>query len=431
MAFMALRSRRILPTISTLVNNHFAVSSFARLPEPPLNSTTSPVVQFQSRLFRSSPISMLCSTSPVNEEKVEEKINPNDIIFAGCDYNHWLITIDFPKDPKPTAEEMVETYVQTCAKGLNISEEEAKKRIYACSTTTYKGFQAVMTEEESEQFRALPNVIFILPDSYIDHVKKEYGGDKYLNGTIIPRPLPPQQNRFQGQTDRNMGRGRDDRSYRPPRSYAQQNRGNYPPQGGMHNSRSDAPARGSERTTEDKKQLAATSAAISDPKQKTNNELKNYTQLQPNQSPGTRQCPQTHDSAVKSPAAKPKRHNHQSDQQRHHRHRPNHPSKHNRPHHIHQTTVSIHPLPQNSNTKLQLQHPCQALQQPLPDPQIHEEKAKLSPRGQLEGEDKWRKRGNKNRCGETDKEGGGEKERGDRGKVNQAVDGWQRREIKS
>ncbi|CAM8889201.1 unnamed protein product [Rhodiola kirilowii] len=234
MAFMALRSRRILPTISTLVNNHFA---------PPLNSTTSPVVQFQSRLFRSSPISMLCSTSPVNEEKVEEKINPNDIIFAGCDYNHWLITIDFPKDPKPTAEEMVETYVQTCAKGLNISEEEAKKRIYACSTTTYKGFQAVMTEEESEQFRALPNVIFILPDSYIDHVKKEYGGDKYVNGTIIPRPPPPQQNRFQGQTDRNMGRGRDDRSYRPPRSYAQQNRRNYPPQGGVQNSGPDAPAR--------------------------------------------------------------------------------------------------------------------------------------------------------------------------------------------
>lgn len=33
------------------------------------------------------------------------------------------------------------------------SLEEAKKRIYACSTTTYQGFQAVMTEAESEQFR--------------------------------------------------------------------------------------------------------------------------------------------------------------------------------------------------------------------------------------------------------------------------------------
>lgn len=33
------------------------------------------------------------------------------------------------------------------------SVEEAKKKMYACSTTTYQGFQAVMTEEESEKFR--------------------------------------------------------------------------------------------------------------------------------------------------------------------------------------------------------------------------------------------------------------------------------------
>jgi hypothetical protein len=30
--------------------------------------------------------------------------------------------------------------------------EEAKKRMYALSTTTYTGFQAVMTEEMSEKF---------------------------------------------------------------------------------------------------------------------------------------------------------------------------------------------------------------------------------------------------------------------------------------
>ncbi|CAM8911948.1 unnamed protein product [Rhodiola kirilowii] len=192
MAFMALRCRRILPTISTLVNNHLALSSVAsisRLPEP-LNSTTSPFVQFQSRLFRSSPISMLCSTSLANVEKV--------------DYNHWLITIDFPKDPKPTADEMVEAYVQTCAKGLNISVEEAKKKIYACSTTTYQGFQAVMTETESEKFEGLPGVVFVLPDSYIDPVNKECGGDEYINGTIIPRLSPIQYNR--GRNDRNKPR---------------------------------------------------------------------------------------------------------------------------------------------------------------------------------------------------------------------------------
>ena len=33
------------------------------------------------------------------------------------------------------------------------SREEAMKRMYACCTTTYNGFQAVMTEEMSEKFR--------------------------------------------------------------------------------------------------------------------------------------------------------------------------------------------------------------------------------------------------------------------------------------
>jgi hypothetical protein len=39
--------------------------------------------------------------------------------------------------------------------GLSIScsYEEAKKRMYAFSTTTYVGFQAVMTEEMSEKFK--------------------------------------------------------------------------------------------------------------------------------------------------------------------------------------------------------------------------------------------------------------------------------------
>ena len=32
--------------------------------------------------------------------------------------------------------------------------EEAKKRIYACSTTTYEGFQVLMSEEESEKFNS-------------------------------------------------------------------------------------------------------------------------------------------------------------------------------------------------------------------------------------------------------------------------------------
>lgn len=33
------------------------------------------------------------------------------------------------------------------------SVEEAKKRIYACSTTTYQGFQVEVSEEMSEKFQ--------------------------------------------------------------------------------------------------------------------------------------------------------------------------------------------------------------------------------------------------------------------------------------
>lgn len=45
----------------------------------------------------------------------DSKISPDEILFEGCDYNHWLITMDFP-DPKPSREEMIETYLKTLAK---------------------------------------------------------------------------------------------------------------------------------------------------------------------------------------------------------------------------------------------------------------------------------------------------------------------------
>lgn len=38
----------------------------------------------------------------------------------GCDFNHWLITMNFPKDNLPSREEMISIFEQTCAKGLAI-----------------------------------------------------------------------------------------------------------------------------------------------------------------------------------------------------------------------------------------------------------------------------------------------------------------------
>ncbi|KAK8970731.1 hypothetical protein KSP40_PGU004906 [Platanthera guangdongensis] len=68
--------------------------------------------------------------------------------------------------------------------------EEAKKNMYAFSTTTYTGFQCTVSEETSEKFKGLPGVLCVLLDSYIDVKNKDYGGDKYINGEIIPCTYP-------------------------------------------------------------------------------------------------------------------------------------------------------------------------------------------------------------------------------------------------
>ncbi|XP_058190270.1 multiple organellar RNA editing factor 1, mitochondrial isoform X1 [Rhododendron vialii] len=204
MALSSLRLRRALSLSSHLTKPYTLSAPFPAISAPPLLSSATTIapqnpslnnhLPFQSRLFRSSTALLSSSRFRPNNNKYDDDIGPDTVLFEGCDYNHWLITMDFPKDPAPTREEMIETYLQTLAKVVG-SYEEAKKKMYAFSTTTYQGFQCLVTEEMSEKFRGLPGVVFILPDSYIDPVNKEYGGDKYENGVITPRPPPVQYGR--------------------------------------------------------------------------------------------------------------------------------------------------------------------------------------------------------------------------------------------
>ncbi|KAL9390833.1 hypothetical protein Peur_014753 [Populus x canadensis] len=97
---------------------------------------------------------------------------------------------------------MIAAYERICAQGLNSSIEEAKKRIYACSTTTFQGFQVLMTEQESEKFRDVPRVVFVLPDS---PGNKEYEGDEYEHRMITPGPTTVQFQRG-GERCRDQGR---------------------------------------------------------------------------------------------------------------------------------------------------------------------------------------------------------------------------------
>lgn len=136
----------------------------------------------------------------------------------GCDYEHWLIVMEFPEDPKPSPEEMVNTYVKTLAQVVG-SEEEAKKKIYSVSTTTYTGFGALISEELSYKVKGLPGVLWVLPDSYLDVPNKDYGGDLFVEGKVIRRhqydfsDRQPSRSRPRPRHDRrrdrvqNLGRG--------------------------------------------------------------------------------------------------------------------------------------------------------------------------------------------------------------------------------
>ncbi|CAH2078480.1 unnamed protein product [Thlaspi arvense] len=214
MAMFSHRLRRALLTATSSLNRPISLSP-ATLAPPADFPSVSTVLQ-RSVLGRFTGATRaparLFSTKQYKLYKEGDEITEDTVLFEGCDYNHWLITMDFPKDNPLSPEEMVSTYEQTCAKGLGISLEEAKQKIYACSTTTYQGFQAIMTEQESEKFKDLPGVVFILPDSYIDPQNKEYGGDKYENGVITHRPPPIQHNRrprdrFNSRFDRQGGGG--------------------------------------------------------------------------------------------------------------------------------------------------------------------------------------------------------------------------------
>ncbi|KAF7842743.1 multiple organellar RNA editing factor 1, mitochondrial-like [Senna tora] len=123
---MASASLRLGRTLRTLSSLHRPFSATSATSAPPFSATTrhgasstspsslSPTHLVPSRAFRSSSILLLSARSSPTNNPVE--IGPDTILFEGCDYNHWLIVMDFPKDNKPTPEQMVETYEQTCAK---------------------------------------------------------------------------------------------------------------------------------------------------------------------------------------------------------------------------------------------------------------------------------------------------------------------------
>jgi hypothetical protein len=117
---LALRLRRALAAASTsapLLSPASTTASVSRaLPVAPFIPTPLPrhpwLLPGAAAGFRSTAAAAVRGGDYGAEDS---KISPDEILFEGCDYNHWLVTMEFP-DPKPSREEMIETYLQTLAK---------------------------------------------------------------------------------------------------------------------------------------------------------------------------------------------------------------------------------------------------------------------------------------------------------------------------
>ncbi|XP_052883608.1 multiple organellar RNA editing factor 9, chloroplastic-like, partial [Gossypium arboreum] len=151
----------------TLPLSFYPQSPFFQLTPPStlgLNSLTAPTPPPPPRTIKAAVLDS--DYSPKRSSSNEPR---ETIMLPGCDYNHWLIVMEFPKDPAPTREQMIDTYLNTLATVLGSMEEA--KNMNAFSTTTYTGFQCTVLEETSEKFK----------------------GDKYINGEIIPCKYPTYQ----------------------------------------------------------------------------------------------------------------------------------------------------------------------------------------------------------------------------------------------
>lgn len=58
--------------------------------------------------------------SPLNDPSPNWSNRPpkETILLDGCDYEHWLIVMEFTSDPKPSEDEMIDSYVKTLASVL-------------------------------------------------------------------------------------------------------------------------------------------------------------------------------------------------------------------------------------------------------------------------------------------------------------------------
>ncbi|CAL5340380.1 unnamed protein product [Camellia sinensis] len=142
------------------------------------------ISQYQYQYLHNSTI---CSSSATNPPPSPPPPPPPlsrvATLVEGCDYEHWLVVVEPPKG-YPLRTQILNDYIKTLAIALG-SEEEAKKSIYSVSTKYYYAFGCKIPENLTHKIKSLPNVRWVLPDSYLCHSENDYGGEPFLEGEVV------------------------------------------------------------------------------------------------------------------------------------------------------------------------------------------------------------------------------------------------------
>ncbi|GKA26549.1 multiple organellar RNA editing factor 8, chloroplastic/mitochondrial-like protein [Tanacetum coccineum] len=184
--------RRLISKTQTLTTHHhhsFSTTTILRL-RPLITAATlrhaAAVIPTSSRA-----LSTCETTSSLNDQTDPNWKNrpPKEwILLDGCDFEHWFIFVEKPEG-EPTRDEIIDSYINTLAKALGLSYDDARMKIYSVSTRYYFAFGALISEEDSDKLKVLPGVRWVLPDSYSDLENKQYDGeptrdeiiDSYIN----------------------------------------------------------------------------------------------------------------------------------------------------------------------------------------------------------------------------------------------------------
>ncbi|XP_048527810.1 multiple organellar RNA editing factor 8, chloroplastic/mitochondrial-like [Triticum urartu] len=136
---------------------------------------------------------------PANPSPNRSICSPAEIrtpLDDGCDFEHWQIQMVAPPgdkaNPDVPHDEIIAGYIKTLAQVIG-SEDEARMKIYSVSTRHYFAFGALVSEEITQKLNELPNVRWILPDSYPDVKKRRSGcmsfcisGEPFIDGKVVP-----------------------------------------------------------------------------------------------------------------------------------------------------------------------------------------------------------------------------------------------------